>query len=204
MDIRILIAAGAILFSGPMFAQENVAFEKPVHEAGGPFGDDGDGPPPAGVWPSEVTNGHFFDEGSYWYLGSWWVDGICSDPPPPPQGDPCALVIHLEGDYHITSLVFQGDSNDEYSIEYWDHGISGWQPVWLVPQVAGAGLSTRPEEFLDPPITTHQLRIVGVGGGNMACPSCRLLEGHLIRALRGAARLSISTARPKNVSSRPT
>jgi hypothetical protein len=181
MDIRILIAAGAILLSGPLHAQVNVAFEKPVHEAGEPFGI---GVAEPGVAPSTVTDGIFLSEPpppenlSPWYLGSWWVDGVCMGPPPPPPPEPqapftdseppppepCALEIDLQGEFRIFSLVFQGDSNDEYSIEYWDHGAGGWQPVWLVPAVDGEGLSTRPEEFLDPPIIAHNFRIVGIGG----------------------------------------
>ena len=160
MHWKSIIAVGAIcLFSSSIYAQDNIALNKEVFEIGGPFGI---GVVEPGIPPFVVTDGNFLEPGAPWYLGSWWVDSICSDPPDS-QAEPCALEIHLGGDFQVYSLIFQGDS-DNYSLEYWDHGIPGWQPVWLVPVGTIEGISTRPEMTLVPPITTDRLRVLGVGG----------------------------------------
>lgn len=124
-------------------------------------------------------------------MGSWWVDGICTNPPPPPPPEPqapftdseppppepCALIIDLQGEFRIFSFIFQGDSNDGYSIEYGDPGTGDWQPVWLVEAETGEGLLTRFGEPLDSPIIAHHLRIVGIGGGQYGVSELQAFGG---------------------------
>lgn len=167
MDLRILIAASAIMLPSLLQAQGNVALGKPVIEVGGPFGVGVEEP---GVPPDVVTDDHFLPPGTDWFHGSWWVDWLCEHIPdhphgePQPQPEPCALEIELEGFFQVDSFIFQGD-NDEYILEYWNDASPGWNPAWHVPAVAGAtGMHTRPMEVLPAPIIANRLRIMGIGG----------------------------------------
>jgi len=170
MLLRVLIAAGAILLSGTTYAFENVAHGKPVILIGEGFFVDYVQEVEAD--PQLVTDGWFLPLWTSW-KGSvenqtiWWLDqpdkcrfnGV----------EPCAIEIDLQGQFRIFTMIFQGDS-DQYLLEYWDDGLPGWQPGWLIPIHNGA-IQTRPDlpwgeppgYALDPPIVTNRLRITGVG-----------------------------------------
>ena len=173
MHWKTIIALCAIcLFSTSIYAQDNVALNKPVFEIGEAFG--------AGDWhdgvpPDVVTDGNFLPPGDDWFNGSWWLAWECAfipphppgDPPPPPE--PCALEIDLEGWFRIDSFIFQGDS-DWYSLDYWNMDLGTWQLAWEVPGTWGY-VQVRPypnnseysEKYVLPaPIVTNRLRIMAI------------------------------------------
>ena len=156
MISRILIAIGAVFFSGFLYAQGNIAQGKPVFLLGDGFN---------GA-PESIVDGWFLPLGTPWNSGTvWWSDGACKHN----VTEPCTIEIDLQEHFSVHSLIFQGDS-DQYWLEYWDDALPGWQPAWPVP-ARGPAVQTRPDlpwgdppgHVLDPPIVTNRLRVVGVG-----------------------------------------
>lgn len=138
----------------------NVAGNKPVTLAGGPFFN-GHG---ATASPSTIVDGVFFPAGTQWDQGSVWWDAHSS------SGQ--YITIDLGSACLITSLIVQADDNDAYRVYYWDIAASTWKIAWDVPNSDGAietGMVTRPnaaddtERYVLPaPVVTNALRVEGV------------------------------------------
>jgi len=163
MNWRILIAAGAVLFSGALIAQENVALGKPVHLVGEGFFDGNPEPP---VEAGSITDGEFLPPFSDWNNGTvWWLNWSCGHG----GGEPCWIEIDLQGTFEIHSMIFQGDS-DLYLVEFWNKQFGHWEPAWLVPNTWGY-VQTRPNwaddterHVLDVPVITNRLRVLVIEG----------------------------------------
>lgn len=175
MNWKTILAAGAILFSGTLYAQPtNVALGKPVIPIGVDFFTGAAGSP---TDFGTVTDGVFLPPGTPWLDGTvWWAMGFCEHPD---SHEICALEIDLQGVYRIDSMVFQGDS-DTYFLQYMDMAGGGWQMAWMVfPHDPSTGyfgaIQTRPEpttptnpeppesvvkQTLPGPIITNRLRVI--------------------------------------------